>query len=335
MVEETVNEVDDASFWSNYWRQGLITTFSGGSFEQGYEGPIAHFWQTVLDSVPDDGRILDLATGNGAIPALCLSYGKQKGRSWHITGIDYARINPPEFGSAPARGGLQERVNLRGETRMEKTGLASNEFDLITSQFGIEYGDIERTASEVWRLLAFCGTLACVMHHPNSQIVKDAQRDFLQTKMVLDEERLDRKVKDLALVVASHSTPESRRVLKYKPEAERLRRRLNNTIRRLTDKVDPADERQILKITQTYLRIFGDLKDRSRDEKLEFIRQYSESLRAYAGRMEAMFDATLSDEQFQLFLETLKAAGLQIRETAILYHEDGATLGRTVVARKS
>lgn len=55
--------------WSNYWQQGHITSF-GQSFSGNYTGVLKEVWQDIIVNLPDNFAVLDLATGNGAIPQL-------------------------------------------------------------------------------------------------------------------------------------------------------------------------------------------------------------------------------------------------------------------------
>lgn len=324
---------DPAWHWSNYWSQGALTTFSRGSFEAGYDGPVAEFWHRVFDALPDGASMVDLATGNGAIPVLAVRRARELGRTWRIMGVDYAAIQPPRTGDDPeqVQADLAE-TDLRGETPMEDTGLADHSVALVTSHFGLEYGDTQCTIEEIRRILTRPGRLALLMHHPDSQIVQQARTDFRQTRMCLEEERFDHKVSELAKVTASASTPEERRRLKYNPEAERWRRQINRSLERMTRRLKGEDNSQMLRITQTFLRIFGDMKNAGRREKLEFVEQFKEAMQAYGARMESMAAATLDDAAFDALVEQLRGAGFDPIETGLLRHEKGELLGRTVVA---
>lgn len=322
----------DAQCWSDYWGQGALTTFSEGNFEQGYEGPIVDFWKGVLESLPADGRILDLATGNGALPLLFAEHASSIGKSWHITGVDFARLEPGVLDRAIASSSLKSNVQLLGETPMESTGLPDGSYDLITSQFGIEYGDLPSIVSEARRLLRRAGSLALVMHHPESKVVQFAERDFLQTRMVIEEERFDRKVTELAKATASASDAQSRKRLRYNPEAERWRQQVNRSIARLSERLEGKDATQMLRVTQTFLRIFADLKNHSRQEKLDYIWQYRKSMQAYSARMEAMAQATLGSAQFERFLSELEEHGFTDRKVDLVKHHDGNILGRCLTA---
>ena len=53
--------------WSSYWAQGALHSCTG-SFDARYSGAIGAFWDAVVAEIPPGSRVLDLATGNGALP---------------------------------------------------------------------------------------------------------------------------------------------------------------------------------------------------------------------------------------------------------------------------
>lgn len=317
--------------WSEFWRHGSLTTFFAGDFQRGYDGPVAAFWEKVFADLPVEATIVDLATGNGAIPYLAVGAAEQKHARWRIIGVDFAEIGRFDDPAVQAR---MASVELRSNTPMEQTGLPDASADLVTSHFGIEYGDRTAVTAELDRLLTNQGRLALVLHHPASAVVQQAKRDYQQTRMCLDEERLDRKVSRLVKLVGHATTPQQRANLRHDPEAERLRHQINRSMQRLMNKVQGQDDSQMFRVAQSFLRVFADLIDRPLQEKLDFIRQSSQSLSAYAGRMESMARATLSDSDYESFVGGLQAIGLQVEDSADLVADGGELLGRTLLARR-
>ena len=316
--------------WSDFWRHGSLTTFFAGKYQHGYDGPVAEFWADVFDSLPLSATLVDLATGNGAIPYLAAQAADRRQAQWRIIGVDYADIQVP---TDPAVRAQMSQVELLPNTRMEQTGLDGDSVDLVTSHFGFEYGDVEQVVAEVDRLLKPAGTLALVMHHPDSAVVRQAKRDYQQTRMCLDQERLDRKVTRLVKLVGHARTPYQRDQLRHNPDAEKLRHQINRSMERLLQKVrGQEDDSQMFRVAQSFLRVFADLIDRPLEEKLDFIRQSSASLSAYAGRMESMARATMSQDQFDQFLGLLEGIGLKCEQSGLLQTADGELIGRSLVA---
>lgn len=317
--------------WSNYWRDGLLTTFAMGHFQSGYGGQVADFWDRQFRDQPAGAVIVDLATGNGAILQLAARHFAGRGEDARIIGVDYADVRLP---ADPELRREMDGVELLGRTPMEETGLESGLADLVTSHFGLEYGDRDQAVAEAARLLHPGGRLALVLHHPGSAVVQQAATDSRQTRLILNEERFDRKVADLVEIVGDARSPQAREKLRFNPDAERGRRQINRSLERLYQQVRDQDPTHLLKVTQTFMRVFDDLKDRSRQEKLQFIRDFRESMQAYAARMESMARATLDDAAYRDLTDSLDRHGFTDAASGELHHDEGELIGRTLIARR-
>lgn len=317
--------------WSNYWRDGLLTTFAMGHFQSGYGGQVAAFWDRLFRDLPAAATIVDLATGNGAILQIAARHFAGRGESARLIGVDYADVRLPVD---PALRREMTGVELLGRTPMEDTGLDDGLADLVTSHFGLEYGDRDRAVAEAARLLHSGGRLALVLHDPESAVVRQAATDSRQTRLCLNEEHFDRKVADLVAIVGDARTPREREKLRFNPDAERGRRAINRSLERMHRRVRDQDPTHLLKVTQTFMRVFDDLKDRSRADKLRFIEEFRESMHAYAARMESMARATLDEDAWAQLLALLGRHGLVDVETGRLHHDEGELIGRTLIARR-
>ena len=99
--------------WSDYWRAGPLHSLAG-SFQDNYEGPIRAFWEAALAGLTANDRVLDIGTGNGALPALaCALYGATGRRC-----IDRS-ADPP--GCAMRRPPAASGSALHGDTAAEAT----------------------------------------------------------------------------------------------------------------------------------------------------------------------------------------------------------------------
>ena len=171
--------------WTEYWAAGRLTSLPN-DFAVNYDGEIADFWSAQFAGVPEGGRVLDLCTGNGAIALLAAGYFASAGRSADITAVDAATIDPGVVvqqhpGLAEAAG----RVEFIGSAPVESLQLPSEAFDLVTSQYGIEYCEWDPAAAQVARVLRPGGRLAIVCHAASSDIVRTMEaeaRDYERLK---------------------------------------------------------------------------------------------------------------------------------------------------------
>ena len=169
--------------WTSYWAEGALHSCVG-SYAGNYSGAIGDFWRGVFEPLQPSGRVLDLATGNGALPLLLWEQrGAQAGL--RIDAVDLAAVEPPWYkksqhpGIAFHAGVAMERLPIRGST-----------FDLVISQFGLEYARWPDALHECLRVCAADGSLAFIMHHAESILVEVGRAEGKNQKILLAEQGL-------------------------------------------------------------------------------------------------------------------------------------------------
>jgi ubiquinone/menaquinone biosynthesis C-methylase UbiE len=147
-------------------------------FTANYDGEVAEFWVEAFRSVPAKGHMVDLCTGNGAIALLAVDYARKSGHELDITAVDAATISPASLAEMyPDQSGPLEEINFVSNCRVEDLELESAGFDLVTSQFGIEYCDWQQAAEQVERLLKPGGSLVMVTHTATSDILRFMEQE--------------------------------------------------------------------------------------------------------------------------------------------------------------
>lgn len=155
------NQVDlRQAVWTRYWSHG-ISHSCGGSFGDRYEGALARFWTRAFAALGPGARVLDIATGNGALPQLLMA--TDRGGSVSCDAIDLARPDPHWLAGLPAA--RRAQVRFHGEQAAEQLPFADRQFDMVVSQYGLEYTDLGRTVPELLRVLAPGGKVRLVTHH--------------------------------------------------------------------------------------------------------------------------------------------------------------------------
>jgi len=166
-----------SAHWSEYWASGQLTSLPA-DFAGNYDGEIAAFWETQFQGVPAGGKVLDLCTGNGAIALLAAGYFLARQRDASVTAVDAAKISPESMARRHAgREAEIARVTFIDQTPVETLGLPDAEYDLVTSQYGIEYCDWAPAAAQAARLLRPGGRLALVCHAASSDIVATMEQE--------------------------------------------------------------------------------------------------------------------------------------------------------------
>jgi SAM-dependent methyltransferase len=328
----------DRDEWSRYWQRGTVTTFEG-HFRDNYDAEIRDFWWRQFEPIPDGGALVDLATGNGALPLLAARYAREHGRSFSILGLDSAALDPARLREArPELAADLDSVTLVGNTSLEDTGLEAAFADLVTSQFGFEYGDTAAGAREAFRILRPGGRLAMILHHAQSAILDQAREGLVQVGLCVEQERLPALARRLIKLLPSMERAAERNV-PLSPGARKLRDQMLQSVERLKlhalrPEVRAADAGFIEFLVPTLMR----LVDQSRAlapgaVELAWKAIWGE-IDSYRLRMADLVSAARSEDGMATIREQLEAAGFGEARTGRLEYGD-RLLGWTLEAGRS
>ena len=153
--------------WSLYWHSDcldscVVTKSKDDSLA------IAAFWEQLATWLDDGAEVLDLATGNGTVPAALLNANN----SLQVTGVDRASIDPLRFLSEP---GVLSKARFQANVDICDLPFEDASYDAVTSQFGLEYAPLEQAIPEALRVATLGGRIQLVMHHTDSDIVVPAR----------------------------------------------------------------------------------------------------------------------------------------------------------------
>lgn len=164
--------------WSSYWAQGALHSCTG-SFDARYSGAIGAFWDAVVAGIPPRSRLLDLATGNGALPLrLWETLGEASGT--RIDAVDLATLAPSWYAPATHPG-----IAFHSGVAMESLPFADGSFDRVFSQFGLEYARWPEALLECVRVAGDGAQLAFVMHHAGSVLVSVGREELANQAFLL------------------------------------------------------------------------------------------------------------------------------------------------------
>jgi SAM-dependent methyltransferase len=149
--------------WSLYWQSdNLDSCVTSKSRDDALA--IAAFWKTLAERLVAGAEVLDLATGNGTVPASLLNSND----SLKIMGVDRASIDPLKFLSEPGR---LSGVRFQPDVDICALSFEDGRFDAVTSQFGVEYAPLEQAIPEFLRVTRPGGQIQLLLHHADSDIV--------------------------------------------------------------------------------------------------------------------------------------------------------------------
>lgn len=178
--------------WSDYWEKDSA---DGEVFvnAQGAGHPaLAEFWQQQLECLPDGSRIVDLASGAGSV------FAHLPERHDHqLFAADISQV---------ALKALEER--FPNVTTMvcsaDQVPLDDRSFDVVVSQFGIEYAGI-RAFAEAARLISTDGRLIALCHIRDGYIDSGNRAQLAEAKLVAKTGFIDKAVKLVTATFASNA----------------------------------------------------------------------------------------------------------------------------------
>ncbi|MCP1583166.1 class I SAM-dependent methyltransferase [Pseudoxanthomonas mexicana] len=236
-------EQDRKHAWTSYWRSGLLHSCPT-SFRGNYGGVIADFWRNVGAAIPGPARILDLGTGNGSIPKL-LSEVVRAPDVVEIDAVDLADV-APGWRAADA-----SKVRFHPGVLMERLPFPSACFDVVCSQFGIEYARAPDAWLEALRVLKSGARLECVLHHRESVFARVAASERDHLAWLLQSGGLMDAAVELAPWVARVRAGDA--AVAAEPKANALRERFNAVQRDLESRMDRMPSPDVLSEVRTHL----------------------------------------------------------------------------------
>ena len=153
--------------WSLYWQSDSLDSCVVTESKEDSRA-IAAFWEQLATQLEDGAQVLDLATGNGTVPAALLNANN----ALQVTGVDRASINPLRYLSDP---GVLAKVRFQANVDICTLPFEDGSFDAVTSQFGLEYAPLEQAIPELLRVVGRGSRIQLVMHHVDSDIVVPAR----------------------------------------------------------------------------------------------------------------------------------------------------------------
>ena len=319
-------EPERRAVWSRYWALGAGHS-CGGSYEGGYGGAIARFWRERLSALPAAARVLDIATGNGALPRLLLDACPHA--AVVCDAVDLAAIQPAWLADLPAAS--RDRLRFHGGCAAESLPFDDGRFDLVISQYGLEYSDLGRSLPEVRRVLAPGGRVAFVMHHAAGRPVQLAAIEIEHIAWLLSAGGLLDTSRELLPRMARAGSAEGRAALAGDARANALRAAFNALQRELDARIaatqgDGADV--LVEARQATASLFARAAQHGAAAALEAWHGVQQWLQDAALRLRELRAHALDARGLQAVADALAAAAgpLQIGTLAEPPHLMGWTL---------
>ena len=305
--------------WARYWSSGYPTSLPN-QYPNGYTGFIRDLWESIFDEMPDHGRLLDVGTGGGAVARLAFEHFKAHGIRGEIHAIDCVNIEPPP---AFRRSSM---MHFHPSTSVESTGFQTGYFDLVTSQFAIEYTDTRLSMAEMSRILKNNAEAVFLLHSDDSAIVDTAKRELGLIKLLWGEEGLVERVRRyLSLIDSVDRVP----LAKAQSEVSRayVNIRRSEHFQSFPDLLESAFES-----ANTALEVDEHV---SVSMRLSALEAKESEVKDRLARLNDLVIASLDERGIDSLISLAQSMGFKIKRNENFYHESGAILGRLLHLRKT
>lgn len=178
--------------WESYYRSGRLAACPTG-FDNNYTLELRDIWTEFFGEVASGAAILDIGTGNGALPLIARQTAETLGRDFEIHGVDLAQINPSRdvINGKELFSGITFHAGVAAETLPFETG----RFAAVSGQYAIEYSDTQKSMGEIFRVLRAGSNAQFVTHHANSIVVERAATSRRHADLVLINTKVMRKLR--------------------------------------------------------------------------------------------------------------------------------------------
>ena len=167
--------------WQDYWKEDREASCVPESATTA--GEIGERWIGLFEALPDGSRIIDVATGNGVLLAHAANAAQKGGRTFALTGVDLADIDPVRYVSTLPE--LAQQADFRGGVAAESLPFPDASFDVAVSQYGLEYADLPKALGEIERVTAPGGRLIWLAHSEQSTVVEQNRDQGAQVEFLL------------------------------------------------------------------------------------------------------------------------------------------------------
>lgn len=282
--------------WDRQWRGKILSTCAQHMDpEAGRE--MGAGWAEFLGKLPAGSKILDVGTGNGLLPLIALQVSDSTGKEFEVHGADFADIDPGK--ALPEHAPHLARITFHPNCPTEKLPFADQTFEAVTAQHAFEYGDPEKSAVEVARILKGGGKFRFLMHAAESEIVKANFCKIEQSRYILDDVKLFELTREAVKT----------------GDGDALKGALGITATKFESDPNTGDLIQLLDL------LWGAYEQRDKFESTQvfqnWISENRAELAAQKVRIEALLDAALDKAGVEALEKTFKNLGFEVKASSV------------------
>lgn len=310
--------------WEAFYRNGAITT---GPTQHGgnYDLEIHKAWSDFFGNCQSGTRILDIATGNGAVAGIANETAWNLGRVFIIHACDLAQIQPMrDVADAAVRfAGIQFHPGIA----VERLPFPDASFEVVSGQYALEYTDVPAALHELRRILKPDGAAMFILHHAGSALIMNAQVSLREAEFVLNETKTYRRLRQL--ISADQATP------KFAEKAGMQLQQSIQAIKRALPEAQAVGGGRVFLVTLDAVKQLLQLRSDRGPVLLDNEINLAEGdLRAWVRRLKDLV-ASAKDEEGILAVESqAQAAGFEVIGRVPQLHNGGNLVGWKLLLRR-
>ena len=306
MTESNMEASKAANSWNAYWQgTGAIGAFSSG----GANHPaILAFWNDFFNSIKQtyaNPSLLDIASGNGAVIERALEV-------FEGTPIQISCADVSEAAISNIQSRFESVEGLVTDAR--SISLPDGAFQLVTSQFGVEYAGPE-AITEATRLLADGGQLALLMHSESGSIHQECSANLDASTRFRDSDFIPAAY---ALFKTGFEAVRGADRQPYDEAGKRLAPAIQEAEEIMKQFGQGVADDTIAKLYGDVARIHGEIQQYDPEEVLSWLNKMETELDTYIGRMSSMVQAALNEDEFDRLCADLTGQDCRVSQAGPL-----------------
>ncbi len=318
--------------WSSYWAGNRVAACMEAA-DGNYNEVIGQHWQRFFSQLPAGSRVLDLATGNGAVLHFAVNTAQAQDKHLDLYGVDLASIDP---WSHLDRNGLSNlTLTFLPRVDIENLPFANDMFDAVVSQYGAEYANLEKMVAEAIRVLKPGGIINWVCHSDDSVVYANTVREIKDARYLLEEAAVTEHLQKLIGIQTNGDQfiPNSHQVTLQTPERQAMVKALQGCFIRLRESEVKSEILDVALQNLAYIYQHREAHTPTLvSEKVDEIRT---ELSFFIERLEALVSSAITDnriQQIKTILDTKKAIGFHSQP---ITKPDGLMVGLHLSCQKA
>lgn len=282
--------------WSTYWAGNRVAACMEAA-DGNYSEVIGQHWQKLFSQLPAGSRVLDLATGNGAVLHFAVNTAQAQDKHLDLYGVDLASIDPWSHLDRDKLNNLT--LTFLPRINIESLPFANDMFDAVVSQYGAEYADLEKMVPEAIRVLKPGGIINWICHSDDSVVYANTIREIKDARYLLEQAAVTEHLQKLIRIQTDGNEfiPNSHQATLQTPERQSMVQALQGCFIRLRESEVKSE---ILDVALQNLAYIYQHREAHTpiivSEKVDEIR---DELSFFIERLEALVSSAITDSRIQ------------------------------------